>query len=925
MTIRFFMLAKRTMIWIAVGEVLLLVLIAALFLVLRTRQSAGHADRPDVSDWGVAAGRTSLFREFAWRGNVTNALDAADRFRFRMSGQKHMFELWGDSRGVSAWLSDSGEEHRVLAETQWPAPPRAGDQLLTVKSPDAVELYLNGTRLLHVPCPVETWQSCVWQLSNMTMPFASFSYQKIGALIFLDDFMHDEGELGAWQPLSGDWTVHALRNPVRSANAFSFLGKGDDAGAVAGHWFWRNYRFDVAVHPLPGSEFGVCSYYIDPDNHYRVRWAPAPAGRPAFQLIRVANGETTVLGTKHRACLPNTWTQLSVAHLHDSITLAVDGLPVLEVIDPEPLPAGKVVLWTNGDNGVVFDDVAVTSAQDFAWNAGQAGGRPSVLLRAVAAPIAVEDHTGGDAARTIQTRGVDVGGIVRENAAIEATVDGLAALDSLLELRSRQNASGDYIGFRLSRRPHDIVAELFVRWDGREIWIERTPLQRMPGRARLSLHTHGDTAWCKLDGRLVCFAGGIPGIGPGTCGVRVPQAAADVTIERVAVRAEHALPAIENRVETFTREESMQNWNSPVMEWTARYSRSGATHWHRTDYWQDVSATIRRDKLDDADLATPWGLMLSADDSGQAPEAVLRVTPKSDKQTLELSLGPTNSRRLDLMRPVESLSLERRSNRLLVRLNGALVWNESLPDGLQTLCRIGRFGRGGLEDWAQAVQIRAAGVRTYSFKRAPAEWLATAGTWEVTNRWQCDPRWSFFSGVQRNGVACNWNKRRHGKNVTLEFFAGPKMDAARGKRYDYAADINAVIAGDGRNITSGYSFLFGGWNDTGSYVTRGNRVLAENRAAPIPRSAAIHRRWFHIKVRKHGSRLTFWVDGERVATAVDPAPATGDRFGLWTWDNGIMVAQVRVCTDTDLAAAPPVIQPAKGPQTPYDVIAGKVR
>ena len=61
------------------------------------------------------------------------------------------------------------------------------------------------------------------------------------------------------------------------------------------------------------------------------------------------------------------------------------------------------------------------------------------------------------------------------------------------------------------------------------------------------------------------------------------------------------------------------------------------------------------------------------------------------------------------------------------------------------------------------------------------------------------------------------------------------------------------------------------------------------------------------------------VDGSLVATYDDPKPLTGDRFALWTWDNGIMVAQCRVSSDASGEAVPPV-GPAGAtvPKTPYD-------
>ena len=44
--------------------------------------------------------------------------------------------------------------------------------------------------------------------------------------------------------------------------------------------------------------------------------------------------------------------------------------------------------------------------------------------------------------------------------------------------------------------------------------------------------------------------------------------------------------------------------------------------------------------------------------------------------------------------------------------------------------------------------------------------------------------------------------------ITVEFFAGPKMDQDRGRKYEYAADINAVIAADGTIVyTPGFGYV----------------------------------------------------------------------------------------------------------------------
>jgi len=49
----------------------------------------------------------------------------------------------------------------------------------------------------------------------------------------------------------------------------------------------------------------------------------------------------------------------------------------------------------------------------------------------------------------------------------------------------------------------------------------------------------------------------------------------------------------------------------------------------------------------------------------------------------------------------------------------------------------------------------------------------------------------------------------------------------------------------------------------------------------------------------------------------DPSPLTGRHFALWTRDNGMMIAQVRVSSDSDTPATPLAAPPDANPGTPY--------
>ncbi|HRR81644.1 MAG TPA: hypothetical protein P5118_15795, partial [Planctomycetota bacterium] len=130
--------------------------------------------------------------------------------------------------------------------------------------------------------------------------------------------------------------------------------------------------------------------------------------------------------------------------------------------------------------------------------------------------------------------------------------------------------------------------------------------------------------------------------------------------------------------------------------------------------------------------------------------------------------------------------------------------------------------------------------------------------------------------------------------VSVEFAVGPKMDTSKGgTAYKYTRDFNVTICADGQDLSSGYSFLYGGWDNKETAITRGNTVVARCDSV-IPRSSGIHRRWFYLKAEKRGNTLNFFVDGVRVLTYKDPDPLPGNRVGIWTWGNGIMVSRVRI-------------------------------
>lgn len=259
---------------------------------------------------------------------------------------------------------------------------------------------------------------------------------------------------------------------------------------------------------------------------------------------------------------------------------------------------------------------------------------------------------------------------------------------------------------------------------------------------------------------------------------------------------------------------------------------------------------------------------------------------------------------------LHSLAVRRCGKYIVGLVNGrpAAVFRDDHP---LTGSKVAYFTR-GLRAKAEAFKILSPGFFNDDFSRAPTDWR-TAGNViaEVTNRWQCDPRWTFMSWkndrTKKEGTqaAVLWSKKKWPGDVTVEFYIGNKMERDRGALYTYARDINVTLSSDGNDLTKGYTFMFGGRKNAKSYILRNDKILAE-RPVRIPTNPGIvHRHWFFVRVERRSLpngkvRLSFSVDrffakepaGEWVVT--DDKPLQGNRLALWVYDHAVMIARVRI-------------------------------
>ncbi|MGD8237505.1 MAG: hypothetical protein PVH68_03045 [Armatimonadota bacterium] len=232
--------------------------------------------------------------------------------------------------------------------------------------------------------------------------------------------------------------------------------------------------------------------------------------------------------------------------------------------------------------------------------------------------------------------------------------------------------------------------------------------------------------------------------------------------------------------------------------------------------------------------------------------------------------------------------------------------------------RIG-FESEGLGLTVADVAIAAPKVYDYTFTGAPTDWVPRGGTWVMQARWTCSPQWSWYGGYG-DAIAALWNKRVFEGDVSVDMYAAFKMGLGAFSGYKNPNDMNITLLGDGANPDSGYSFIVGGGLNMYTRIMKGHAVLAETREKPslLPvfedgdfSTTEFHRRWWMVKAQRIGDVLSLYMDNQLVLQARDPDPIPAGRVGIWTHDNGIMLARVRISYERETTTTEPA------PMFPY--------
>jgi len=749
--------------------------------------------------------------------------------------------------------------------------------------------------------------------------------REIGDVSFADDFVRKSGELGQWKAATGQWKIHSTIeqwnegvafNPAgvaRSSNAFALATSCLDGEAfiTAGQEFWDDYVFSVAAKSDAGS-MGLAFGCVGKDECHRLEWN---GGESLLRLARISGGNDETLASARMERRPDQWHMLEVRLEGRKVIACIDGTPRLECESPDA-NRGSIGLWARGCGEAVFDDVFVSSNQEFNLD--------EIADVAAGKKWKVEDGNDGQnginapAIRKFRPSGRGFSILLP----VEADFDRMIASTAISGIPKKGRAGlvcgwkspKDYLSAEIASGGGDDRAVRICRIAGGKMeTLAEAEAPETGGGAILRLDTTREgLIRLYLDGRLFLQAaigetptGRIGCLAEG--GGEVAFDAPTVCLTEI-VEQEHVIAN-----DIFRRDAYMEGWAAPSGAWVKVEKPDPVmgkhAYWHKGDFFGrfEIQTRLRRANpvtrlffCSDATGAvgnpqTGYRLDAMLTTDGTLNVSLYRGAERAAQESVKLTAQETS----DLNIGVESNGCY--INSFIAFKNGEntirrdlIVFRDSDPPG-GTMLGIGCDA----QPFIEKTEILREGVWDDVFDKALCDWRAE-GIWRVTNRFQCDPRWSWMNGTSRN-TAVLWSKREFEGDLTVEFYAAMRMALARPPYYPRPGDLNVTICGDGRNLSSGYSFILGGWGTTRTCIMRGDDIVTDTDRELVPTFRNnfpgvdnLHRRWFYIKIRKQGSRLEYYLDNELILEFEDPEPLTGKRIALWTIDNSIMIARVKV-------------------------------
>ncbi len=854
--------------------------------------------------------------------------------------------------------TDQGRTTILLRQsTGFPAALNDGGTVLLRRQPQRIEVVANGQRVCRVMAPPFGKGLIAVCGDDGRATVAKTEYQRIEPVTFGDDFMRTEEEgknLGLWQVATGNWRMYSVMETIhanpsariregyepladRSPNPFCLSGDGPSGAYIlVGQPFWSDYRVGVSVRSM-GSEFGLVFGAVDADTCWLVRWRLQSLGvKPnLLELVRREQGNETVVGAVQVAGRALGWYRLEVANVGSRIEVLVDGVPVLTHHDDRAV-GGRIGLYAKGTAETLFDDVALDSVSlldlsdpvESAPTRQELAGNWDIVGETTGCVYTAQ----GDREPAMLQFGFDdwsSGGFAATVAAGKGCVPAL-----LLGIQGRGNL------LRAEWDVRDKEVRLVQVAEGKETTLGSCALAKAdPSHALLVNTDETNHVQLFVDGQLA-IRQPLPAAPVGPVGLAVGGKG---PARFSAVRAFAVLPRDwehEVDIKRFADDPFMQGWASPRYAWildpACTVEQFPQRYIHKGDFYGPFRVTL---PVDD-------GLVLAfggdEPDDFQHYELALKVSSatagslvltRAGKELANVPFTPGERQVLPGQQIVDEKigALPKTPDTvsygtLTVHRDGHEVWAEM---GGKEVLAVHEdrplMGRAMTLTVPRPLDLLHVGTTRaqlldYLFEKAATDWLQV-GTWEVTNRFACDPRWSHLNG-RGKGVAALWNKLDFVGDFTVEYYAGMRMrqgemhEGAAQMYYPRVGDIDVAFGAQDTDLFSGYNVILQAWDpqwtEKASEFLRLGKVLAENDHELIPRGRhsrpkarvvevawdpggrPVHGAWYFVRIRKTGNRYDVSFDNFPVFSVTDDDPLTGKRLALWTQHNSIVIARAKI-------------------------------
>ncbi|MBI2200889.1 MAG: hypothetical protein HYU43_03005, partial [Armatimonadetes bacterium] len=347
--------------------------------------------------------------------------------------------------------------------------------------------------------------------------------------------------------------------------------------------------------------------------------------------------------------------------------------------------------------------------------------------------------------------------------------------------------------------------------------------------------------------------------------------------------------------ERFARDALMQEWANAQGEWVSRPDPRGQLLWHIGLFGPRVR--LRWDcSWKPGAIPDPVLWAMTTDGRDLSSGYLLRLGPETLLLRGDRTLG-----RGTLPAQIESLEWTRQDGRHTLRANGQTVLSaeDAEPAGAG---KVGLLlpGTSGLILDAGRLTADSPACHDTTFGTAPVDWRAAAGVWDITSRWICTPKWSWFGGLSHE-AAVIWSKRAFLGDQVIDLHSAVMMDFGAAGGYRRLGDINLSFCADGASLGSGYTLMYGGFNNTRTCLWRQGEVVAERSDRLYPdKSRGAHKNWYNLRAEKMGPSVRFYLADELILEYRDPQPLPGGHVALWTWDGGMMIPRVRIYAESEM-------------------------